>query len=326
MFQMSYAIELENLTKIFTGKRKIRALDNVSFKIKENVAVGYLGPNGAGKTTTIKILTNILKPTDGVARIYGDDIRKNPMTTLQSCGTILEVPEFYPYLSPRETMIYLGKIRGMNQQYLDRRIKEVMEEVEMSEWIDEKVGKFSTGMKQRTAIAQALLHEPPLLILDEPTNGLDPKGMAHIRDLIKRLKKERTIFLSSHLLNEVEQICDTVILLNKGKIIAFDSLDKIQQMLKATQIKVNFLKPIDELTLKKIDNLNEVQDLLRDNNNSFLLSYDGSNKSAAIILDFLVKDLNLKVAAFHPLEKGLEDFYIELIEQDNIEKGGKKIA
>jgi len=266
-----------------------------------------------------------LKPTEGVIHINGENIRKNPMNALQNSGTILEVPEFYPYLSPRETMIYLGKIRGMKQQYLDRRIKEVMEEVEMSEWVDEKIGKFSTGMKQRTAIAQAMLHEPSLLILDEPTNGLDPKGMAHIRDVINILKKERTIFLSSHLLNEVELICDTVILINKGRVLAFDSLTKIQHMLKATQIKVNFLEPIDDLTLKKIGDLNEVQNLLRDNN-SLMLSYDGSKKSAATILNSLIKDLNLKVAAFHPLEKGLEDFYIDLIEQDNLQKGGKNLA
>lgn len=319
---MNNAIELENITKVFSGKRNIRALNNVSFKIKAKTAVGYLGPNGAGKTTTIKILTNILKPTEGATRIYGNDIQKEPMKALQLCGTILEVPEFYPYLSPRETMIYLGKIRGMDQQYLNHRIKEVMEEVEMSEWIDEKIGKFSTGMKQRTAIAQAMLHEPPLLILDEPTNGLDPKGMAHIRDLMKTLKKDRTVFLSSHLLYEVEQIVDTVILINKGQILAFDDMNKIQQMLKATQIKVKFLETIDELTFKKIENLNEIQSIIRDNN-ALMLSYDGSEKSAAIILDFLVKDLNLKVTIFHPLEKGLETFYIELIERDDNQKGGK---
>ena len=319
---MDFAIELENLTKIFPGRREIRALDDISFKIKRKTAVGYLGPNGAGKTTTIKILTNILKPTAGVARIYDNDIQKDPMKALQVCGTILEVPEFYPYLTPRETMIYLGKIRGMNQQYITRRIKEVMEEVEMSEWVDEKIGKFSTGMKQRTAIAQAMLHEPPLLILDEPTNGLDPKAMAHIRSIIKKLKMDRTVFLSSHLLNEVEQIVDAVILINRGKILAFDDLTKIQQMLKATQIQVNFLEAIDESTIKKINNLNEVQKLLQDNN-SLLLSYNGTKKSAAAILDFLVKDLNLKVTTFHPLEKGLEDFYIELIDKDDFQKGGK---
>jgi len=319
---MNYAIELEKVTKIFGGKREIRALDNVSFKIKGNTAVGYLGPNGAGKTTTIKILTNILKPTAGIARIYEYEVQKDPMRALQLCGTILEVPEFYPFLTPRETMIYLGKLRGMNQQYLNQRIREVLEEVDMSEWNDTKIGKFSTGMKQRIAIAQAMLHDPPVLILDEPTNGLDPKGMVHIRNLISRLKKDRTIFLSSHLLNEIEQIVDTIILINRGKILAFDSLSKIQQLLKSTQIKVQFLSPITEQILRQIENLNEVNNIFQENG-TVLLSYDGSTQSAAAILDFLIKDLELKIADFHPLERGLEEFYIELIKSDELQKGGK---
>ncbi|NVM53609.1 MAG: ABC transporter ATP-binding protein [Candidatus Helarchaeota archaeon] len=319
---MSDAIELENLTKVFSGKRKIIALDNVSFKVKQKTVVGYLGPNGAGKSTTIKILTNIIKPTEGSARIFEYDIQKKTMKALQTCGTILEVPEFYPYLSPRETMTYLGKIRGMSQDYLNRRIKEVLEEVEMSDWSDAKIGKFSTGMKQRIAIAQSLLHEPPLLILDEPTNGLDPRGMAHIRELINRLKKDRTIFLSSHLLNEVEQIVDTVILIHKGQILAHDSLKKIQQMLKSTQIKVKFIDPIEDGTIKKISDLNEVHGVTREDKSLFL-AFDGSDKSSSVILDYMVKDLNLKLISFHPLEDRLEDFYINLIEQAENLKGAK---
>jgi len=210
----------------------------------------------------------------------------------------------------------------MNQDYLNRRIKEVLAEVEMSDWTDAKIGKFSTGMKQRIAIAQALLHEPPLLILDEPTNGLDPRGMAHIRELINSLKKDRTIFLSSHLLNEVEQIVDTVILINKGQVLAHDSLKKIQQLLKSTRIKVKFIDSIEEGTIKKISDLNEVHSVTREKN-SLLLAFDGSDKSSSVILDHLIKDLNLKLISFQPLEDRLEDFYINLIEQDDAPKGGK---
>lgn len=321
---MKYAIELENLRKVFSGRKKIIALNDVSFNIRPNTAVGYLGPNGAGKTTTIKILTNILKPTSGTARIFDFDIRKEPIKALQMCGTILEVPEFYPYLTPRETMTYLGKIRGMNKSYLNRRIKETLEEVEMEEWIDVKIGKFSTGMKQRTAIAQALIHEPPLLILDEPTNGLDPRGMAKIRALINNLKKKRTIFLSSHLLNEVELICDTVVLINKGDILAFDSLANIQHLLQATQLKAEFLDPVTEQQLRKIEDLNEVQSL-RQENRSLLINYNGTNEASSSILDFIIKDLGLRVYSFQPIQKRLEEFYIHLIE-DEIQKGGKVLA
>ncbi len=319
---MKNAIELENLRKVFKGNKEVVAINNISFEVKERSAIAYLGPNGAGKSTTIKILTNILKPTAGRAQIFEYDVQKKPMQALQACGTILEVPEFYPYLSPRETLTYLGKIRGMNQVYLNRRIKEVLEEVEMTDWSDVKIGKFSTGMKQRIALAQALLHEPPLLILDEPTIGLDPRGMAHVRKLINVLKKDRTVFLSSHLLNEVEQIVDAVILINKGQILAFDTLKKIQQMLKSTQIKVKFLTPIEDEIVKKISDLNEIHSITRDDN-SLLLTFDGSDKSSSVILDYMVKDLNLKLISFHPLENRLENFYIKLIEQDETLKGGK---
>jgi len=319
------AIELEGLRKVYSGG--VLALNDISFKIKQNSAIGYLGPNGAGKTTTIKILTNVLKPTAGNALIFGFDIQKETMKALQLCGALLEVPEFYPYLSPRETMVYLGKIRGMSQQYLEQRIQDVMEEVEMEDWIDIKIGKFSTGMRQRTAIAQAMLHEPPLLILDEPTNGLDPIGMTKIRNLINKLKKERTIFLSSHLLNEVEQVCDNVILINKGEILAFDSLKDIKNKIGAKLIKIEFFKPLENHIAKQIENLNEVQGLKR-GVDSALINYDGTNKSASNILESIIKDLNLKVVSYKPIENRLEDFYIDLIEKDSNKKfeGGKTDA
>ncbi|NHI90889.1 MAG: ABC transporter ATP-binding protein [Candidatus Lokiarchaeota archaeon] len=322
---MKNAIELENLKKVYSGKKKVIALDSVSFKVPRKTAVGYLGPNGAGKSTTIKILTNTLKPTSGSTRIYGYDVQKETMRALESCGVILEVPEFYPYLTPRETMEYLGRLRGMrDKNYLAQRIKEVMEAVDMTDWVDIKIGTFSTGMRQRTAIAQAILHEPPLLILDEPTNGLDPKGMADVRGLIKDLKKEHTIFLSSHLLNEVEQICDSIILIHHGKILAFDSIQKIKQILKGDQIKLKLLNPADDLIIKKIENLNNVISVMKDNE-FLLLNYDGSNESSSKILDNLIKDLNLHITSFTPIDKGLEAFYIEMIDHDNdmIKKGGK---
>ncbi|MHA1799467.1 MAG: ABC transporter ATP-binding protein [Candidatus Helarchaeota archaeon] len=322
---MKNAIELENLKKIYSGKKKVVALDGISLKIKRKTAIGYLGPNGAGKSTTIKILTNILKPTEGTASIFGYDVQKETMKALQLCGAILEVPEFYPYLTPRETMEYLGRIRGIrDKNYLSKRIKDVMEDVDMAEWIDVKIGTFSTGMRQRVAIAQAMLHEPPLLILDEPTNGLDPKGMAEIRNLINRLKKERTIFLSSHLLGEVELIADSIILIHNGKILANDTIHKIKELLKGNQIKIGFLKPISEQIIKKIENLNDVKSAIIDNE-KMIINYDGKNETSSLILDALVKDLELKITSFTPIEKGLESFYIQMIENDSMEnnKGGK---
>jgi len=312
---LNYAIQVEDLRKVFRGRKRVVALDNISFKIKHNTAVGYLGPNGAGKTTTIKILTNILKPDSGYARIFGYNVQKETIKALERCGAILEVPEFYPYLTPREILTYLGKIRGIKDNtYLKERIKEVLEMVKMINWIDVKIGKFSTGMKQRIAIAQALLHDPELLILDEPTSGLDPKGMAEIRNLINEIKNNRTIFLSSHLLFEVEQIVDTIILINHGKIVVQDKLDKIRSMIRGNQIQIEFLIPLNPQIIKKLESIEEIKDLRLLKENIALIKYDGTPRTRSSILYKLITDYNLKITSYIPVQRKLEDFYVETID------------
>jgi len=199
-------IELQQLTKTFGP---IRAVDNLSLKVPAGVTVGFLGPNGAGKTTTIKILTNLISATSGKAFIEGIDVISKPKEAMKNVGAVVETPEFYPYLTPDETLSYLGRIRGMSAAEIKKRSGEVLDQVKLSEWRTTRVGKFSKGMKQRLAIAQALLHEPEVLILDEPTSGLDPRGMVEVREIIRSLKRQQyTIFMSSHLLGEVQEVCD----------------------------------------------------------------------------------------------------------------------
>jgi ABC-2 type transport system ATP-binding protein len=198
---MTEAIITENLTKNFGN---FTAVNELNLRIEHGVCVGFLGPNGAGKTTTIKILTSMLRATKGNAYIEGVDVATDPKGALSRVGSVVETPEFYPYLTPVETLTYLGKIRGVDSRTLPGRIEQVIEEVRLQNWKDKRIGKFSKGMKQRLAIAQSLLHEPPILILDEPTSGLDPRGMVEVREIIKLLKGAgRTIFMSSHLLFEV---------------------------------------------------------------------------------------------------------------------------
>jgi energy-coupling factor transporter ATP-binding protein EcfA2 len=142
------------------------------------------------------------------------DVTKDPKAALAGVGAVVETPEFYPYLTPKETLAYLGELRGMSKEDIDRRSKEVLETVKMTEWADKRIGKFSKGMKQRIAIAQAILHEPPVIILDEPTSGLDPRGMVEVREILMELKKaDYTVFMSSHLLNEVQEVCTDVALI-----------------------------------------------------------------------------------------------------------------
>jgi ABC-2 type transport system ATP-binding protein len=218
---MNELIKIKNLTKNFSN---FVALDNLNLSIEENTCVGFLGPNGAGKSTTIKILTGLIRPNSGNAIILGKDVQHDIHNALSDIGVLVEIPQFYSNLTPYELLSYFGKLRGMQKNNLENRISEVLEHVNLSEWTQKKIRTFSKGMKQRLGIACALLHNPTILILDEPSSGLDPRGMIEVRQIIKELKKQgKTIFMSSHLLSEVQEVCDAVAIIDKGKLLRYES-------------------------------------------------------------------------------------------------------
>ena len=223
---MREPIVIENLSKYYN---KFLALDNLCLRVAENENVGLLGPNGAGKSTTLKILCGLIRPSSGAAYIDGINIAEKPEQALSRIGAIVETPEFYPFLTPEETLSYFGRLRGMRGEGLKRRIKEVIRLVKLEEWGTVKVEKFSRGMKQRLAVAQTLLHDPPILILDEPALGLDPRGVMEFRQIIKEVGKEKTVFFASHQLGEVTQICNQVALIDHGKLLAYDSIAHLEE-------------------------------------------------------------------------------------------------
>lgn len=220
------SIVIEGLSRYYNG---FLALDNLSLEVKKNEDVALLGPNGAGKTTTLKILCGLIRPSSGTAYINGINVVEKREQAVSKIGAIVETPEFYPFLTPEETLSYLGRLRGMRTPKLKRRIKEVLRVVKLDEWSKTKIGKFSRGMKQRLAVAQALLHDPPILILDEPTLGLDPRGMAETRELLKEVRKEKTVFFASHLLTEVVQVCDKVALIDRGRLLVYDRIAHLER-------------------------------------------------------------------------------------------------
>jgi len=223
---MREPIVINNLSKYYN---KFLALDNLCLKVAQNENVGLLGPNGAGKSTTLKILCGLIRSSSGVAYIDGINVADKPEQALSRIGAIVETPEFYPFLTPEEILSYLGRLRGMRGDRLKRRIKEVIGLVKLEEWITVKIEKFSRGMKQRLAVAQALLHDPPILILDEPGLGLDPRGVVEFREIIAGVGKEKTVLFASHQLVEVAQICNQVAIIDHGRLLAYDNIDELEK-------------------------------------------------------------------------------------------------
>ena len=229
---MSEAIVIENLTKYYND---FLALKELSLTVSTNENVGLLGPNGAGKSTTLKILCGLLRASSGTAYIGGVDVSTKPEQALAKIGAIVETPEFYSFLTPEETLGYLGRLRGMDGGYLKSRIKEVIKQVRLEEWSKVKIEKFSRGMKQRLGLAQTLLHDPPVLILDEPGLGLDPRGVVEFRAIIEKAGKEKTIFFASHQLMEVTQICNQVAIIDHGRLLAYDSIAALKKKYKSLE-------------------------------------------------------------------------------------------
>ena len=305
-------IVIEGLVKDFNG---FRAVDHLDLKVGRNTFLGFLGPNGAGKTTTIKILTNLLKATSGQAYLNGTDVVRSPKEALSCVGAVVETPEFYPYLTPKETLEFLGSLRGMSKEAIRSRTDELLGTVKLTEVINKRIGEFSKGMKQRLAIAQALLHEPSVLILDEPTSGLDPRGMVEVREILKELKKgDYTIFMSSHLLNEVQEICDYVALIDHGKMLAHGSVEDLTNMTQTRRIQIYFVEPVGGDVLEAVSRMNGIGKVLRPTEEMLLVEFSGGPSEQAALLEDVLK-LGVRVSQFKEEGVALETLYMNLIKE-----------
>lgn len=218
------SIAVNNISKSYGAQK---ALDNISFSINKGEIVGFLGPNGAGKSTTMKMITGYLPSTDGNAFVCDINVQQNPLAIQKKIGYLPEANPMYMDMYVRE---YLEFLVGVHQlgNIGEQRINEIIEQTGLQVEQHKKIGSLSKGYKQRVGIAQAMIHNPDVLILDEPTSGLDPNQIIEIRDLIKTFGKEKTVILSTHIMQEVEAMCDRVIIINKGKIVANDSLSTLQ--------------------------------------------------------------------------------------------------
>ncbi len=213
-------ITVKDLTKRYARNT---AVDNISFEVQKGQIVGFLGPNGAGKTTTMRVLTCFLPPTAGCATVAGFDVLEQPLEVKKRIGYLPETPPLYPEMAAGEYLTFVGQLKGLSGVDLRKRVDAVCERCAIADVRTKLLGKLSKGYRQRVGLAQAIIHNPEVLILDEPTAGLDPKQINETRDLIKSLAGDHTIILSTHILPEVEQTCEQVIIINKGKLVATDS-------------------------------------------------------------------------------------------------------
>jgi ABC-2 type transport system ATP-binding protein len=225
-------IKVEGLSKRYA---RTTAVDNVSFEVKKGEIVGFLGPNGAGKTTTMRVLTCFLPPSSGTVNVAGFDVVEQPMEVKKRIGYLPETPPLYPEMEVGEYLTFVAKLKGLPSGDIKRRVAEVSERCAVADVSQKLISKLSKGYRQRVGLAQAIIHNPDVLILDEPTSGLDPKQILDTRSLIKSLAGDHTIILSTHILPEVEQVCEHVIIINKGKVVATDTVHNLTNRLRGAE-------------------------------------------------------------------------------------------
>jgi len=295
-------IEIYGLTKRF---KEVRAVNELELTVNRGDVFGFLGPNGAGKSTTIRMMLSLITPTSGAIKIFGKSLLENRKEILTNVGAIVEKPDFYLYLPAIKNLEILAKISG--KEVTHKRILELLDLVGLKDRAKSKVKTYSHGMKQRLGIAQALLHNPELIVLDEPTTGLDPQGMKEIRDLIIRLSKEenKTIFLSSHILSEIELVANRMIIINKGSKIVEGEVSKL---LNSSTLKVTVEVENAEAARKILENTIWYKSIESITENKFILSIE--QKTIPDLNKYLV-ERGIAVNALIPV-RSLEDYFLSI--------------
>ena len=308
-------IEVENLTK-FYGPR--RAINNLSFQIEQGEVVGFLGPNGAGKSTTMNILSCILPATSGTARIQGYDTFEHSIELRKIIGYLPETPPLYPDMTVFDYLMFAAQVRGLRGNHIKRAVEKVTEKCSLNDVGHRITGRLSKGYQQRVGLAQAMVHDPDILILDEPTIGLDPIQIIEIRKLIQELASTHTIILSSHILPEITQICQRVIIINEGEISAVDSLEGLTaSMRKSERLSLTIRNSSDDVE-NKLNSINEVISVVPGEANQFFIEC-ALNSNLQDEFARLALDNKWGLIEIKPISMTLEDVFLKLtIEEKDV--------
>lgn len=305
-------IVVENLTKTYDNQK---AIDSISFKVKTGEILGFLGPNGAGKTTTMKILTCFMAPTSGDVKVGDYSIHQHQDEIKSKIGYLPESNPLYYDMPVLQYLDFTAKLQGVPKEQIENRIVEMVHVCGLNEEKHKKIGELSKGYRQRVGLAQAMIHNPDILIFDEPTSGLDPNQIIEIRKLIKQLGKQKTVILSTHILPEVEAICDRILIINKGKIVADgtpDTLRKRAQGEETLRVQIEGAAGRDFIiqNLQTIGNILMIDPVL-DSQNKFMLQCNNGAETRREIFQLCVKN-NWMLTELTPVETKLEDIFREL--------------
>lgn len=302
------SIVVTELTKVY-GKQK--AVDKISFSAKKGEIVGFLGPNGAGKSTTMKMITGYLTPDSGVATVSGINVADDPIAAKEKIGYLPEANPLYMDMYVKEYLDFIAGVHGIKNK--KQRINNVIELTGLSAEQKKKISQLSKGYRQRTGLAAALIHNPEVLILDEPTSGLDPNQIIEIRNVIKNQGKDKTVLFSSHILQEVEAICDRVIIINKGKLVADDRLANLQQKGNTDMVKVTFKEPLEAEWLNRLKGVLSVNKL---DSFSWQIKSSDANEVKRELLEMSLQH-NLNIVSLQTEGGSLEEIFRRLTNADS---------
>ena len=313
-------IEVQQLTKRYGP---FTAVNDVSFKVERGEILGFLGPNGAGKTTTMRVLTGYMPPTEGRAIVAGYDILEQPLEAKRRTGYLPETPPLYPEMTVRDYLVFVSKIRGVPRAERKARIDTVMEKTRIADTAKRHCGKLSKGYRQRVGLAQALLHNPEVLILDEPTAGLDPKQIIETRRLIKELGGEHTVILSTHILPEVSQTCHRVVIINKGRVVAVDTPDNLTSRLRGSEAMYVQLDTLGADPLDALQRVPGVRRVAASDVRGNINGYDIESETGRDIRRELAAAIVTRgwgLLELRPMRMSLEEIFLQLTTEDTAEQ------
>ncbi|PKN91298.1 MAG: MFS transporter [Chloroflexi bacterium HGW-Chloroflexi-6] len=303
-------IQVSNLTKDYGARR---AIDGLNFEARQGEITGFLGPNGAGKTTTMRILTGYMPPSEGTANIAGYDVVKESLEVRKRVGYLPETVPLYTEMTVFDYLKFMADLRQLPKA--DEAVEETLEMVGLLDRANGFIGNLSKGMRQRIGLAQALLHRPEVLILDEPTIGLDPAQILEVRNLIREIGKERTVLLSTHILSEAQQICDRILIINKGKIVAEDTPGNLQSRLAGAQRVQLTLRGEAAKAAETIKGLEGVQDVLLQNDSNLEFQYDVQKDIRPSVARAIIQ-AKLDLLEMRTASLSLEDIFLQLTKDD----------